>query len=181
VDELAREWWLMKVIWTFLLLAGASKAVLGQRAPVAPDLPTPPPFSLEITTGHEAFKLGDDVYLRIVMTNNSTEGVDCTAADVGPYDLKFHIVVRDENGQAVSLRHPHLERFPGSFKMCTLRPRESITREILISWQHDFSRPGKYEIQVSRGASSDWTQAPVTSNKIYITVLTADAAPVTRK
>jgi hypothetical protein len=128
------------------------------------------PFSLAISTDRDPIKLGSDVDLRIAMTNLSTHDVDCSSVYAGAYDLRFQIDVRDEAGQSVKQHHPHPERFPLSLQMCTLSPGKTITHESRISWQHDFSRPGTYEIQASRNNSSDKGEDSISSNKITITV-----------
>lgn len=128
------------------------------------------PFSLTISTSRESVKLGSDVDLRITMTNLSTHDVDCSSVYAGGYDVRFQIDVRDETGKSVKQRHPHPERFPLSLQMCFLGPGKTITHESRISWQHDFSRPGTYEILVSRNNSSDKSEESIFSNKITITV-----------
>lgn len=143
----------------------------------APEQTSQKPFSLTISLYQGTVRAGADIHLRIAMTNHSTQAVDCSTYAVGSYDRKFRVEIWDQSGKPVALRHTDIDRYPGSLQMCTLKPGESITKESMISWQHDFSHPGKYEIQVSRGASNDWTQPPITSNKITITVLPADPPP----
>lgn len=128
------------------------------------------PFSLRISTDHESVKLGSDVDLKITMTNLSVHGVYCSSYYSSGYDFYYHIKVSDETGQPVKKLHLHPERFPGSLQMCTLKPGESTTSESRISWLHDLSRPGKYEILADRSVSNNLGDGSVSSNKITITV-----------
>jgi hypothetical protein len=66
---------------------------------------------------------------------------------------------------------PHPEQIPGHFRLCNLKPGETITNDSRISWLFDMSRPGKYVIQVSRTIPEDDKSSVVKSNSITVTVI----------
>jgi hypothetical protein len=132
--------------------------------------PSPQPFSIAIAPATAAVKAGEEVYIKIHMTNKSDHNVDCSSVYVNGVDRRYYYAVRDNNGNSVKRPIENLELYPGSIQLCTLKPGESTTGGSRVSWLNDVSRPGKYVIQVSRGVSSNEKDGVVKSNKITLTV-----------
>ena len=130
-----------------------------------------PPFSISISTVKATVPVGTGVWLNVQMTNTSDHPVDCSSVYVGGTDRRFQYDVRDESGASMKKPNMHPERASGSIQMCTLKPGETVSHETLVSWLHDFSRPGRYSIQLMRGATDDENDGVVKSNTITITVI----------
>jgi hypothetical protein len=145
------------------------------------------PFKLHLSTDKPVVKSGDLVYIQVLMTNISDHDVDCTRNWRNALDRNYGYDVKDENGQPV----PEIVKQPPTFRLspCIIAPGETSSLSGgVISTLYDFSRPGKYTIQVSRGVwgdnnrpgtagTGDNNQADVKSNTITITVLPAEASP----
>lgn len=144
------------------------------------------PFAITISTDKPQVKQGDIVLINITMKNTSDHDVDCTGNPSNALDRNFVYDVVDEDGRPVPIIE---KKYHGgsSIWLCTIKPGEtSHSAGGLISRLFDFSRPGKYTIQVSRPIWGD-DQRPgtdgmvqnntpvVKSNTITITVLPVDA------
>jgi hypothetical protein len=128
------------------------------------------PFSLTVNAEKPEVKAGSEVWVHIQMTNNSDHDIDCSTFYVSGTDLRFHYDVHDSHGNPAKKKVEHPELVPGSIQLCTLKPGESVTRESRITRVHDLSRPDKYAIQVSRGASDNEKDGMVQSNAATVTV-----------
>jgi hypothetical protein len=143
------------------------------------------PFTLVLSTANHEVKVGDPVDIRVVMTNISNHDVDCTTNGSNALDRSYEYKVRNERGQRV--RRIEKEYHGGSsIWPCILKPGQSDTPSGgRISVLYDFSRPGSYDIQVSRrvlgddarpgtfGKGSDHMPI-VESNTITVTVVGAE-------
>ncbi len=113
------------------------------------------PFAITISADTPKVTKGDPVLLNIVMTNTSDHDVDCTGNPSNALDRNFTYEVTDEDGRPV----PKIEKkYHGgaSIWRCTIKPGETANAAGgLISVLYDFSRPGKYTIQVSRPVWGD--------------------------
>jgi hypothetical protein len=149
---------ILQAVCTSVLLALSSVCV-GQS-----------PFSLTITPLKSTVAVGDDVWVRVTITNTSSREIDCTAHFVNGTDRTYQYDVRDP--RLASKRKPNMrpEEMPGSIQMCTLEPGKSVTHDTRISWLNDFSQPGNYTIQLSRNLSADDTGGSVKSNKVEVVV-----------
>ena len=131
-----------------------------------------PELDIKITAPIASVKSGADVYIKIQMTNISDHPVDCSSYYVGGTDRRFRIEVRGSNGNSMKKRDLHPEMMPGSLQGCTLQPGESTPwKEDRISWANDFTRPGKYRIQLARVVGNDEKDGLVESNTISITIV----------
>jgi len=134
-----------------------------------------PPFSIAISAAYPSFRAGDKVYINIKLTNTSDHDVDCSAWFTNGTDRRYLYDIRDENGQSTAKHDLNPDRYPGSVQFCTLSPGEGTADSgHLISWLNDFSRPGKYSVQLSRYIGVDEKEGVIKSNTITITVLPAD-------
>ena len=149
-----------------VLLAGATVAALA----AGPGRPVEPALSLALSTEKPVVKAGEEIWIKIQLTNKSKQDVNCTSADVGPVSLSYQYDVRDSAGNPVKKLIAHPELIPGHFRFCNLKPNETISNDNRISWLYDMTRPGKYIIQVSRSISEDEKSGVVKSNAIIITV-----------
>lgn len=146
------------------------------------------PFTITISTDKPQVKVGDPVYLNIVITNTSDHDVDCTVNWSNALDRNYTYEVTGEDGRPV----PKIEKtYHGWSKTwpCILKAGETDTPSGgRISSLYDFSHPGKYTIQVSHPIWGDENrpetvgkvennQPDVKSNIITITVLPADSKP----
>jgi hypothetical protein len=142
------------------------------------------PFTISLSADKPEVKSGDPVDLDIVMTNTSDHEVDCTGAGSNGLDRNYRYDVLYEDGRPatkVVKKHPEIGE-TGSIWRCILKPGQTAQAAGgEISVLYDFSRPGKYSIQVSRFVKRDPNSEVITSNKITITVLSSDSpAPAQR-
>ena len=126
------------------------------------------------------------LYLGIVMTNTSGHDIACDSYWYDNLNKNFRYDVVYEDGQPAE---KIVRKTPSSTHPCLIGPGESRSSDGLISRGFDFSRPGKYTIQVSRPVWGD-DQRPNTlqthendpeieikSNIITITVVAPPAEP----
>ena len=113
------------------------------------------PFTIVISAAKSQVTAGDPVDLKVVMTNTSDHDVDCTTNGSNALDRSYEYEVKDEKGQPV--RKIEKEHHGGSsIWPCVLKPGQTDTPSGgRISVLYDFSRPGKYTIQVSRRVWGD--------------------------
>jgi hypothetical protein len=146
------------------------------------------PFFIQLSAETPVVHSGEPVYLSVTMTNNSSHEVDCTVNASNALDRNYIYDVRDEDGNEVAKIE---KKYHGGSSLwpCILKPGETDSPGGgRISVLYDFSRPGKYRIQVSRSEWGDENrpesagtgkadQGVVKSNIITVTVLPkADAA-----
>lgn len=113
------------------------------------------PFTLSVSAAKSQVNAGDPVDLIVRMTNTSDHDVDCTYNYSNALDRNYLYAVTDEMGQPVQRiekqHHGGSDVWP-----CILEPGQSTrTGGGRISVLYDFSRPGKYSIQVSRKVWGD--------------------------
>jgi uncharacterized protein YdbL (DUF1318 family) len=136
------------------------------------------PFTIALSAAKSQVKAGEPVDLIVVMTNISDHEVDCTSNGSNALDRNYEYDVTDENGRSV--RRIENEHHGGSsIWPCLIKPRLAAGGRISVLF--DFSRPGKYNIQVSRGVWGDENRPGtfdgagykhfVKSNTIVLTVL----------
>ncbi len=146
------------------------------------------PFAVTLSADKYQVTAGSPVDLIVVMTNKSEHDVDCTVNGSNALDRNYVYEVTDEDGQPV----PKIEKkYHGGSSVwpCVLKPgQSSLPGGGRISVLYDFSRPGKYTIQVSRGLWGDENrpetagtgrdhQPFIKSNTIVVTVQPAENAP----
>jgi hypothetical protein len=149
------------------------------------------PFTLTLNAVEPQVVAGSPVDVEVVMTNTSNHDVSCTSSYSNGLDRNYQYDVRDAEGRPV----PQIEsKYHGGVSVwkCSLDPGESDNpKGGRISVLYDFSRPGKYTIQVSRGQFGDENrpgtegtnkaELPVIkSNKITIIVVPAISSDSTR-
>jgi hypothetical protein len=146
---------------------------------------TDQPFTLTIEAAKPSVNAGSNVFIKATLTNVSTQNVDCTEAEVGAAIVSYDYDVRDEEGKPVSKRDMSFPYTGKHWDICSLEPGKTVKRDLLLSWLFDFSKPGKYVVQLSRRTSVDTnglrTGDRVKSNTVTITVLPADAPPTTQQ
>ncbi len=155
---------------TLTLLLGAAWLGLWQ----ANSQPAKPPFTIQITATSPTVKAGSTVGIGVVLSNTSTQPVDCSGSISGlthqdPY-LTFE--VRDDRGRLVPKRvYPHPELTTGHPINCTVGPGETRSEYQELDRIYDMTRPGVYTVRVSRPISAtDEKPGVVKSNKITITI-----------
>lgn len=139
----------MRRMTLFVIMAAFAPFGLAAEQPAAPN------FSVTIAASKPLVHVGEPIYIRIKMTNLSANDVDCSSFYVNGTDRRFAVEVKDSTGKDMKRADAHPEQMPGSFQQCSLAPGEStVEKEFLVSGFHDLSRPGTYEVQVSRKEST---------------------------
>jgi hypothetical protein len=123
------------------------------------------PFTITISTDKPEVKSGDGVYIDVVMKNTSDHDVDCAINGQNALDRNYQYEVLDDDGKALPkiVRSHHV---PGNLFPCIIKPGETSSSGGLISILYDFTRPGKYTIQVSRPVWGD-DQRPEKVGKVH--------------
>lgn len=130
---------------------------------------THPTYSIAIDAEKSTVKLGDDVIILIKLKNISNSVLPCTQAYEGNSNVSYRYDVKDDNGRSMKKQDIHPELMPGDVKLCSLDPGEIQRDRELISWRYDFSKPGRYTVQVARPIDDD-PKDNVKSNILTITV-----------
>jgi hypothetical protein len=169
-DEFGKDRATMKTLCVSILICTSLMVLAPAFGQVAKS-----PYSITISTDKPTVAAGSNVFIKVKLTNISNEVVDCSTYDLaGGTDRYYQFDVRDENGAPVKKRDLSLYH-DGSWRgKCDLEPGKSMESEKLVSWLHDFSKPGKYLIQISRRFSDDPNPQYAKSNTITITVLPPD-------
>lgn len=128
------------------------------------------PFDLVISTDNSTVAAGSDVFILETMKNTSNRPIDCTGNIEGNLDVSFDYDVHGEDGKSVRKPDVNPKDFPGNTSFCTLDPGESASGHLWISWLYDFTKPGKYFIQIARRVENGSAER-VKSNVLTITVV----------
>jgi hypothetical protein len=162
----------MRSVLLFIIVGVGAIPAFTQSGPVHA------PFTITISTEKSDISAGSEVWIRIKMTNTSNHDVDCSSVYVNGVDRRYNYEITDATGASMKKNNEHPELVPGSVQMCTLKPGESTPlRQSRVSWLHDFTKPGKYTIQVTRNISDIERDGVAKSNKITVNV--DDLAPTT--
>lgn len=132
---------------------------------------TSPTFSLTLSSRSPEYRIGTDMWIRILQTNLTNHAIDCTEEWDG-IDRAYLYEAKDQDGKAAEKRHRGNAGF--DVHACTMAKGEHATREILINRVFKFDQPGKYTLRVGRREPdlTDEKGEPlvVWSNPITITI-----------
>jgi hypothetical protein len=127
------------------------------------------PFTITIEASTEKAVAGMQIDLKISVLNTSA-GTMVARSGFQAYDgdPTYEYSCHDWSGNSVSKEIPMI----GSVHDAPLiKPGEIYTSTVLLNRVCDVSRPGRYEIQLSRGVPMGSNRHLVKSNKIAITVV----------
>ncbi len=129
--------------------------------------------ALVISTDSTEVKTGQNVEIKLKITNLSTHDVDCSRAYTNGIDRLSQYEVTRDNGKIVKQReYPHFGHMPTSLRTCTLEPGESTDeRGSSLSARYDMTKPGVYKIRAFRQVSADEKEGRAESNIITVTVV----------
>jgi hypothetical protein len=145
--------------------------------------PIQPPFSITISAPQPMVKPGEDVLLHVTLKNVSNH--DIWMGSMFSVECDYRIQVSSNNGLATSDSRCDGSRVAGYMKPGDQKEQDGDLTKISkfdpqgpdlvnVSKTFDFTSPGTYEIQLSRGVPESPTDEIVASNKITITVLPGD-------
>jgi hypothetical protein len=111
-----------------------------------------PTFSLTLSSGTRnkvisEYRVGDDMWITIIMANLTNHDIDCTMEDAGGYDRMFDYEAIDEDGKPVERRHQGTESYHHGGG---IGAGGHVPHEFLLNRVFKLDRPGKYTIRVSR-------------------------------
>jgi hypothetical protein len=155
-----------------------SSAPVPEEAHVGPIRNAPvssPSFTLTLSGMSPTYRVGSEIWIRIVQKNITSHTIDSSGTYGGGVDLAFHYDVRDEDDKpAAKVTYQHPELSPWNPFWSSIPAGESNDSEILISEIYEFDRLGKYVIQVSRPdidfIDNKGNPVMVKSNVITITI-----------
>lgn len=130
------------------------------------------PFSLIISTSQESITTGAEVQLSVSLTNKLNHEIAIIDTD---QICDFTVEVRDSNGQLAPETEQAKNRICGGFVagkliVTRLKPGGHQEYRLYLSQLYDITRPGQYDVQVSREARKELGGGRVRSNSIKITV-----------
>jgi len=105
--------------------------------------------------------------------NNSKSEIDFSGAwsDLRRVNPNWEFNVRDSAGEPVPRRHDKYEELAGgSYRAGSVGPGKSQVEEVDLARLYDFSKPGKYVVQVSRKIPKELGGGTIESNKITLTL-----------
>lgn len=138
--------------------------------------PNNQPFKIAITGENFTVVAGAEVSIEVSLTNTSNQDVyeGVVYWDGIGLDTTFRFEVRDEHGKLVPKRiYPHEELRTGRVRFRTIAAGQTLTQSQPVSALYDMRKPGKYTIQVSRGASDRYGE--IKSNIVTVKVTSAES------
>jgi hypothetical protein len=170
---------IMKIVMG-LMACGA--ATLLNAAQSASPKSAEQPFSITIAAANAEVSAGSPVDIRVQLTNTSNRDMTLGAGFwiYGNIDGGLDYVCYDETGKGVQ-RDFTVVGDLGDRAVPTLKPCKSLEEVVTISTACDLSRPGKYQIQVSRKIPNDSRHRAMKSNTIWITVKPSEQPAPTKK
>jgi hypothetical protein len=171
----------MKIAMFFMVVSsvfGFSNPVSAQCGPLDEGKPTV--ISLSLSAVHDSIKAGSPVLMKVVLKNKSDHDLSVFLLDAAGenqylaevYDEKRQVPTETEHGKIINGHVPNELLKPKdmtfNFACFAMKPGETITHDLNLSRIYNFDKPGKYEIQVQRGAPESLDY--VKSNKVTVTV-----------
>jgi hypothetical protein len=156
----------MKIYNLILLAALLGSASVAQKAPEAP-------FKVEVSAEQSTAKVGSEVPITILLTNNSSKDLDVSAniSNLTGADPNYIYDVRDSKGKPVPKRvfpHPELATSRAIFR--TLNPGQTLTDQQDLNRIFLLDRPGKYTVRVSHRNPEPNHSVPQLSKPIVLTL-----------
>jgi len=146
---------------TFLVLVFGP--LLGQQNSV-------PQFRMIIAAENRTVVAGNDVWIRVSLTNLSGQGIDDSGSfsDRTGLDPNLHFEIWDNTGKLHAQKvYPDPELDTGSPVNRTIAPGETFAQDQRVSALYDMRKPGRYTIQVSVRIPQS---GEIKSNSVTITV-----------
>jgi hypothetical protein len=130
------------------------------------------PFSITIAPVNNAAKAGSQIYITVKVMNTTKQEMPSRGAFYAAgLNTSFQYDCRTTEGKPVNKKVLDFASVPGSVHDSQpLRPGASYEETAPISLACDLSKPGEYDIQVSRKVLNDPQRRVVKSNVIKITV-----------
>ncbi len=136
------------------------------------------PYSVKITAPSEVFHVGEEVHVKITVTNTSNQPITLVETS---HVCDYIIEVRDETGKLVpdtpfKRQHGCIARPSASGRnmLVPLQQGESYDLEISLSELSDITLPGRYSVQIQRKDKNESANSVAKSNILTIAVLPAD-------
>jgi hypothetical protein len=136
------------------------------------------PFSLSIETQPQTAKLGEDIHLRIALTNTSSSEIRFAEVpgDPPPGEFVYKIEVRDSKGQSVRLTE-YGRKFNGVLPVRgsrvthVLQPGQSVIDDVTLNKLYDLAKPDKYTVEVTRQIPEHLGKGTIRANSTTLTII----------
>ena len=130
-------------------------------------------FSVRAAAAYSEVKSGEEVYVKVTLTNNLNRLV--TLEFASPL-CDYAMEVRDGDGNLlpeteVKAKSECPQRATGAHGFVPVKPNESLTAAISVSMFSDMSRPGAYSVQVAWKEPKELGGVPLKSNTVQISVV----------
>lgn len=134
-----------------------------------------PPLSVVTSPLSQTVKRGADVRLNVTLTNTSEH--ELSFSDRNPF-CDYPIKIRDSGGsQAPETAAKQQSRCDGKLQLILgrniliiLKPGESFSEEITVSFFYDLRRTGAYTVQVYRHLPAEISKQGIPSNSATVVV-----------
>jgi hypothetical protein len=130
-------------------------------------------FSVTAAAPYSEVKSGEDVYVKVTLTNNLNRVV--TLEFASPL-CDYAMEVRDADGNLlpdtdVKSKFECPQRYTGGHGFVPVKPNEPLTATVSVSMFSDISRPGKYSVRVAWREPKELGGVLLKSNTVEITVV----------
>ena len=136
-----------------------------------------PPFTITISSTQGAVEAGEEIRVRVVLTNVSNQELPVRLSR-NPLEAEMHytVSVHEESGKdAAETKYGSAAKkhqlFTLSEAETLLKPGERLEEHVVLTKLFDLSSPREYVVQLSRPASADPKDGVIKSNVITITVV----------
>lgn len=160
----------MKAFLVLLVLVGGVLEVC--RSQSGRSEQAQPPFSISIQALHSEVSVGTPIELTIRLKNTSNHDLNGSSAYYGGVDYGYDYEVKTESGRIIRPKSgPGDENPPhASLRLTTLKSGETAEENTAVPSEFELSKPGKYQIQVSRQVPGE-PQSVIKSNVITFKVV----------
>jgi hypothetical protein len=135
--------------------------------------PSKAAFSVVVVPLYSEVKSGEEVYVKVTLTNNSNRVV---MIEMTSPLCDYQMEVRDSAGNLapdteVKSKSDCAPFESGADRIIQMQPNKSVTETISVSMFSDMSQPGEYSVQVAWREPKELGGVLVKSNTVKITVV----------
>lgn len=154
-----------------ILIVAQAQNPVGAEVKTGPEGQGPAGIAIKISMKQDAFKIGSEIKLTVLLTNTTNHDVFLLMRKEDPSDFIYTVEVLNDHGDEARQttfggirRGKYVSRDPETHKPMVIstsqgpevkvQPGKTLSHEVDISKLYNFDHPGKYVIQVTKPDTS---------------------------